>query len=179
MRAIVPPTRERMTVNTDRMKVLQMAAIPVARSLRAVLCQVLQYWIIVRSSLGILIRRSGCPQGCPECPCSRRTNRRRPWDLADETRLKLACTYTVVRTSRRHAKASVRSAGRGDSLMRRPLVTIRDAYPDQQGRSHHGRARDEDTVWMHARGVFVCLGAGRMRRGHRVRFIPDGTTFQE
>ena len=63
--------------------------------------------------------------------------------------------------------------------MRCPLVTIRDTYRDPQGRSNHGRAREEYMVWMRARGVFVCPGAGRMRRRLRVWFIPDGTTFQE
>jgi hypothetical protein len=62
--------------------------------------------------------------------------------------------------------------------MRCPLVTIRDTNRDQQRRSNHGRAREDYMVWMHARGVFVCLGAGRMRLGLRVWFIPDGTTFQ-
>ena len=33
--------------------------------------------------------------------------------------------------------------------------------------------------WMRARGLFVCLGAGRMRRRLRVWFVPDGRAFQE
>jgi hypothetical protein len=65
------------------------------------------------------------------------------------------------------------------SPMPRPLVTIRDAYRDQQGRSKYGRAGKVYKVWMHARGVLVCSGADRMCRPLRVRFIPDGTTFQE
>jgi hypothetical protein len=44
--------------------------------------------------------------------------------------------------------------------MRCPLVTITDTYRDQQGRSNHGRAGEEYVVWMRARGVFDCPGAG-------------------
>lgn len=91
---------------------------------------------------------------------------------------KSACTRAGVRTSRRHARSSVRSVGRDGSQMRCPLVTIRYAYGYRQGRSNHGRAGEEYMVWMCARGVLVCPRAGRMRR-LRVRFVPDGTSFQE
>jgi hypothetical protein len=56
LRAIKPSQRVMKAVNTDRMKVLQTAALPMVRAMQAVFCQVLRYWIIVRSSLGILIR---------------------------------------------------------------------------------------------------------------------------
>jgi hypothetical protein len=46
-----------MLVNTDRTKLLQMTTLSMMRAMRAVFCQLLRYWIIVRSSLGILIRR--------------------------------------------------------------------------------------------------------------------------
>src|ERR671910_2418593 len=94
----------------------------------------------------------------------------RPW-------LKSASTYTVVRTNRKHVRSCVWSAGRDGSPMRCPLVTIRDTYRDPQRRSNHGRAGKEYKVWLHARGVLVCSGAGRMRR--RLRVIPDVTIFQE
>ena len=39
--------------NTDRMKVLQTTALPMVRAMRALFCQLLRYWIIVRSSLSV------------------------------------------------------------------------------------------------------------------------------
>ena len=48
-----------MLVNTDRTKSLQIATLTVMRAMRAVFCQVLRDWIIVRSFLGILIRYEG------------------------------------------------------------------------------------------------------------------------
>jgi hypothetical protein len=44
-----------MMVSTDRMKVLQTATFKTVRAMRAVFCQLLRDWIIVLSSLGILI----------------------------------------------------------------------------------------------------------------------------
>ena len=45
--------------HTDRKKVLQITILSMMRAMRSVFCQVLRYWIIVRSSLGILTDDQG------------------------------------------------------------------------------------------------------------------------
>jgi hypothetical protein len=40
-------------LDTDRTKVLQMDTFKTMRAMRAVFCQLLRYWIIVRSSLSV------------------------------------------------------------------------------------------------------------------------------
>ena len=94
-------------------------------------------------------------------------------------RFKSACMHIYIRTSRRYARSSVRSVRRDGSPMRCLLVTIRDTAGDRQGRSNHGRAGEENLVWMRAHGVLICRRAGRMRRRLRVRFVPMGSIFQE
>jgi hypothetical protein len=67
------------------MKVLQMTILSMMRAMRAVFCQVLRYWIIVRSSLGTLIRRPEFLKAAfNACVADERTVDG-PEDLADET----------------------------------------------------------------------------------------------
>jgi hypothetical protein len=56
-RSVMIHWRSTTSNNTDHTKVLQMDTFKTMRAMRAVFCQLLRYWIIVLSSLGILIRR--------------------------------------------------------------------------------------------------------------------------
>jgi hypothetical protein len=84
-----------------------------------------------------------------------------PEDLTLETTAQIGLYAHRVRMSRRHARSSVRSAGREGSPMRRPLVTIRDVYRyPQRGATMVAR---EKSIWfgcMLAASLVVLVLAG-------------------